>query len=136
LTNGTTNKNNMTLAPEIASPSPSPYPRLRSGTVRLDGRTRQAKRLKALIDTYADALGGWSNLDQVKRRQVEQAATLTMIAEMAQERFLQGSELATAEDLVRCVNAADRAVARIKPAAPKGPSLDEYLAGKRSEPCS
>lgn len=98
---------------------------------RLDGRTRAARRRRALIDSYVEALGGPAALTPIKQQEVEQAATLTVIAEVAQAKFLEGSELVTADDLVRATNAADRAVRRLNIKAPerRQSRLAQILAG-------
>lgn len=97
-------------------------------SIRLDGRTRAGKRFAELYAAFADAMGG--SLTPLQRLDCERAALLTVIAEQAAEGYAKGSAFATADDVVRAQNAADRALRRLglrqKPGRP-ALDLDAYL---------
>jgi hypothetical protein len=71
-----------------------------------DGRTRVARRFKALIAAFTEDLGG-SQLSHADTALVRQAAAMVLRAEQAQAALLMG-EAITDEDLVRLSNAAAR----------------------------
>lgn len=94
----------------------------------LDGRTVAARRARELATCFETELGG--NVTASQRIAVERAAALVAIAEDARARRLAGEPDVSLEDLVRIDNAAARAVKAlgIKAAAPKVPSIREYIA--------
>ena len=71
-----------------------------------DGRTRVAKRFKALIAAFAEDLGS-GQLSHADQALVRQAAAMVVRAEQAQAAMLMGKAI-TDEDLVRLSNAAAR----------------------------
>jgi hypothetical protein len=96
---------------------------------RLDGRTKAAKRIKGLVEHYASALGGWQNLSPIRRQEVERAGTLTVIAEIARERFMLGEDISL-DDVVRAERLALHAMRRlgIRQQEPPRQTLSQYLA--------
>jgi hypothetical protein len=111
-----------------------PSIRAAKASLRLDGRTRLAKRQLALVRAYGDALGGWNLLNVGTRLKIEAAVEMQLVAELTRARFLAG-EGANADDTVRTARAASQALKalgiddRRKPAPP---NLDQYLASKAS----
>jgi hypothetical protein len=96
----------------------------------MDGRTIAARRARELARGFEAELGGSLSVSQ--RAAIERAATLIAVAEDARARRLAGDQAVTLDDVVRVDGAAARAVKAlgIKPgAAPKPPTLVEYLAG-------
>jgi hypothetical protein len=71
-----------------------------------DGRTRVAKRFKALIAAFAEDLGS-GQLSHADQALVRQAAAMVVRAEQTQAAMLMGKTI-TDEDLVRLSNAAAR----------------------------
>jgi hypothetical protein len=71
-----------------------------------DGRTRVAKRFKALIAAFAEDLGS-GQLSHADQALVRQAAAMVVRAEQTQAAMLMGKTI-TDEDLVRLTNAAAR----------------------------
>jgi hypothetical protein len=109
--------------------APSPKPHLRT-LESLDGRTVGVRRAHELAAGFEAELGG--NVTASQRAAIERAATLIAVAEDARARRLAGDQAVTLDDVVRVDGAAARAVKAlgIKPgAAPKPPTLVEYLAG-------
>jgi hypothetical protein len=103
---------------------------VRLKSVKLDGRTRAAKRMISLVKTYAAALGGWSSLPPAKQALVERAARLRLISDQTQERYMRGDTEITADDLVRVERLAQAAETKlgIRHQGPQHPTLQQYLA--------
>jgi hypothetical protein len=89
-------------------------PTSRPVTSKLDQRTRTARRIAQLIDVYSRALGvdSWTDLPEIKKQMVEDAASLQAIAEALRERFLSGGNI-PADDVVRSARVASLAVKRL-----------------------
>jgi hypothetical protein len=94
----------------------------------LDGRTRFARRAKALVRDFVLALGGQPAPHQVIL--IRSAAELTAIAEATRAAHLAGK--ATINDVVRSENAMARAIRALDipdtVAKPAGLSLDDIRA--------
>jgi hypothetical protein len=92
---------------------------------RIDGRSRQARRIKALIASYTARLGGHVDPDRVRR-----CAELVQIAEDMRAAALRG-EPVDASLLFKCEGYADRALRMLGLDKPRGrlPPLSEMVAG-------
>lgn len=77
----------------------------------LDGRTRAARRARALAAAFRRELGGPASVAQTAA--IERAAALCALAEDTRTRRLAGDLSVTLEDLVRVDSAADRSVRRL-----------------------
>jgi hypothetical protein len=101
----------------------------------LDGRTIAARRARELAQGFQAELG--VALTATQRLAVERAAVLVALAEDTKARRLAGDIGISLDDVVRVDNAAARAVKAlgIKPgAAPKPPSIHEYVRGLAPSP--
>lgn len=76
----------------------------------LDGRSRPARQAKRLVTAFTSALGG--AVEPHQRVAIQRAAELVAIAEQTRALHLVGK--ATAEDVVRVDNVANRAVKALK----------------------
>jgi hypothetical protein len=84
--------------------------------LRLDGRTRIARRVYQVAETLSKALGREPNA--VERIALTHAAACTALLEDLQARALRGDESVTVERLTKAANIARRAVAQLNlPAA-------------------
>jgi hypothetical protein len=96
----------------------------------LDGRTRFARRARALAREFITALGG--NPAPHELILVRSASELTAIAEQTRAALLAGDAAVTLNDVVRSENAIARAIRALNiPAAtarPSGPSLRDIAA--------
>ncbi|GLQ78081.1 hypothetical protein GCM10007881_15970 [Mesorhizobium huakuii] len=100
------------------------------GTVMLDRRTKEWRRRAELIALFTTAIGR-DNVSAILAGQIEAAAELAVVAEMTRAAFMAGSG-ATADDVVRTANQAQRAEKALGIAArtkPQKPSLEAYLSG-------
>jgi hypothetical protein len=107
-----------------------------SDLVRLDQRTRLARRINGLRSIFIEALGGECGVAAVALVRIESAAHLKACAEIARSRYLSGD--GAIDDVVRAENLAARAERALgigKKAAngPSPPDLATYLATKRAE---
>jgi hypothetical protein len=68
------------------------------------------KRLRDLMELYAEALGGWSELSDIAAANVRTAAELTVLAEKARHEALRAENPLDPDLLIRLQNAASRAV--------------------------
>ena len=88
-----------------------------SRPIRLDGRTRWAKRAKRLEHEFLTALGanatGWQQL------QCRQAALLAVACEQATTRFVVGDSTVTPDDISRLTSTARRCLADTIGIAPR-----------------
>jgi len=101
-----------------------------SNLVRLDGRTRVARRVAALRRVFGDAVGIVTPVVAVR---INDAAHLQAIAERSRERFLADDAGVSADDLVRLERKAEAAVKALgigRAVKPQGPTLAEYLRAK------
>jgi hypothetical protein len=105
---------------------------LSKGTI--DGRTLVARRRRELIEVYARALGGASNLSEGQLVDIRKAAELTSLAERARARAMREGTTDSSDlsAMVRLESTASRAVRALNiPASsdqPRTPSPSEYLA--------
>jgi hypothetical protein len=104
----------------------------------LDQRTKGAKRVAELIDTFgAELTKAGRALGPTEIASIRNAALLTALAEDAQARRLAGDFSVSLEDIVRTTNAARRAVKELgikrAPTTPP-PSLREYVASRSAPP--
>jgi hypothetical protein len=102
--------------------------------LRLDGRTRLARRIAELKAIFADEIGERAITPMVAVL-IEDAASLKAIAEQARERFARNDRSMSAEDLVRlerkASHAQDLLPVKIRGrGVPAEPSLHDYLASK------
>jgi hypothetical protein len=106
----------------------------------LDGRTKRAKRVAELIGTFgAELTKSGRTLGATEIAAIRHAALMTALSEDAAARRLDGSTEVSLEDIVRLTRASQTAVRMlgIKPgAAPKPPSLPEYLASLAPQPAA
>ncbi|WP_284270759.1 hypothetical protein [Mesorhizobium huakuii] len=96
----------------------------------LDRRTKEWRRRAELIALFTTAIGR-DNVSAILAGQIEAAAELAVVAEMTRAAFMAGSG-ATADDVVRTANQAQRAEKALGIAArtkPQKPSLEAYLSG-------
>ncbi|PZV39745.1 hypothetical protein [Mesorhizobium kowhaii] len=96
----------------------------------IDRRTREWRRRGELIAVFTAALGG-SAVSPMLAAKIEAAAELAVVAEMTRAAFMAGTG-ATADDVVRTANQAQRAEKALGIAArtkPQKPSLEAYLSG-------
>jgi len=102
--------------------------RSRAGSLRFDGRSRTARRVKELAAGYIAQLGG-GDVDAATLAAVKKAAELVVVAEKLRGRALRGESIDLSE-MVKVQGVADRAVRAlgIKPGKPVLPSLAEHLA--------
>jgi len=119
-------------------------PRIRSavtnGSKRLadvDGRGRDARRLRDLEHDFAAPLGGLATLAAPARLRVQSAAALALRLEQARGGLARGDAVMGDEDLIRLANAVGLELAALErlavKAKPPAPSLADYLASKRAE---
>jgi precorrin-6x reductase len=97
----------------------------------LDGRTRFAKRAKALAREFITALGG--NPAPHELVLIRSASELTAIAEQTRAVLLAGGAVSL-NDVVRAENAMARAIRALSlpdSVKPSGPTLDDFLAARR-----
>jgi hypothetical protein len=96
----------------------------------LDGRTRFARRARALAREFITALGG--NPAPHELILVRSASELTAIAEQTRAALLAGDAAVTLNDVVRSENAMARAIRALNipatAAKPSGPSLQDIAA--------
>lgn len=120
-------------------------------SLRLDGRTREAKRRGELIDKFTNALGGPDRLNVGEAELVERLATLTVRAETMERLMLTGGAGYSDDTYLRLCGAirrltedldldrparrapnADHDTQPLRKADPNDPtadmSLDEYIA--------
>ena len=116
------------VAPEI-SPASASLARgkgARTMVVKLDRRTREARRVHELRSLYIDALGGERAITPIMLEAVERCAYLVTGAEMARQRYLRSGE--SINDLVRSENLAGRALAKLGLSTEsRKPSIAKYL---------
>jgi hypothetical protein len=102
--------------------------------VGIDGNSAQARRFKDLVLGLLGEVGGAPS--EIDRLQVRTAATLQLHVEELAARIVRG-EPVDPETMTRAANGATRALnalrRRVKPAAPQGPSLGDYLASRSKE---
>jgi hypothetical protein len=102
--------------------------------MRIDGRTRSARRLKAIQRALTDDLGGDTALSEPTRILVKHVASLTLQTETLQDRIAAAGEEATLksfDQLTRLSNVLSRALKSLglkKPAPkePANPLLDHF----------
>jgi hypothetical protein len=96
-----------------------------------DGRTREARLLKATRRALADHLGGEARLSAPQRALIERAAMLQLRCAVLDGKILDGtfSEY-DAKTYLAFSNSLSRTLCALglRPAAIKAPSLDEHLA--------
>lgn len=86
------------------------------GGLRLDGRTRRARRVREIANTLLKALGREPNA--IERMGVVHASAVSALLEDMQARALRGDQSVTPEQLTKISNIARRAVAQLNlPAA-------------------
>jgi len=103
----------------------------RAGKVAdLDGRRRNARRVRDLVAAFTLALGGPAAIDVATMMKIKRAAELTTAVEVLRARLLRGEPIDQLA-LSRLQGCSDRAVRALgikdKPARPS--LLAEYLAG-------
>ena len=97
--------------------------------VRLDSRSKLARRIAELRTIFADEISHSSNITPIVAVWIEDAATLKALAEQARERFAMGRGV-TADDLVGLERKASHAQkllplgGRVKPASGSNLTLD------------
>ena len=94
-----------------------------------------ARRYREIAVAIADDLGGPDKLSEPTKILVRQAASLTLQVEALQSKIVAGEDV-DAEQLVRLSNVLGRTLARLglkRPTAPKGPTLEDYLARRGAE---
>jgi len=111
----------------------SPKPR-RSNKIILTGvdkRTALGKRIVELKALFVEALGGVDAISAIKRMKVDEAAQLKALAELCRGDFMRDAK-GNLDDIVRIERKAEHAVRalRIVEAAPKPPSLRDYITAK------
>jgi hypothetical protein len=96
----------------------------------LDGRTRQARRIKAITESFVSALGGV--IDDASMVRVRRAAELIAVAEIARAHTLTGKKVDMSK-LIRAENLAARAMRELGFDKPRRavPDLRSYLASKQ-----
>jgi len=92
------------------------------------------KRLRDLMELYAETLGGWSKLSDIAAANVRTAAELTVLAEKARHEALRAENTFDPDLLIRLQNAASRAVRDLgideRGREPNnGPTLGQILRG-------
>jgi hypothetical protein len=94
--------------------------------LRLDGRTRTARRVCEIVETLSKALGRAPNA--VERMGIVHAAATAALLEDLQARALRGDPSVTPEQLVKVSNIASRAIRALGlPVAPqKRESADSW----------
>lgn len=114
--------------------------RMRAPLVRVDGRTRGARRLRDLADSYADALGGWTKLMPLQAHAVRRAAELSTLAEQARASALETGTVdpvalsqleGKAERAVRGLGLPDGKTEAAAPSLPSVPSSVEAMRAYR-----
>ena len=111
---------------EVAQRSPRVRSRVSNGSKRfvgVDGRGRDARRLRDLEIDLAAPLGGLPSLSSAERMRVQSAAALSLRLEEVRSGLARGSRDVTDEDLVRLSNGLSRELSAID-------KLAEYVAGK------
>jgi hypothetical protein len=102
----------------------------------IDGRSQTSRRLRDLADQFADGLGGWPQLSELRATQVRAAAELVAIAEQLRADRLRGLPVSP-DDIVRTDRLAHLAVRRLgldrKREPAEAPNLRVYLAGLPKE---
>jgi hypothetical protein len=95
-----------------------------------DGRTREARRFRDLIESFAESLGGEAKLNEAERALIRNAASLAVKAEMMQAAIVKGEEI-DLEALTRLSNCVSRVLGQLnikRTARERAPTLAEYLA--------
>jgi hypothetical protein len=103
----------------------------------VDGRTVEARRLRDLVLSFAEPLGGFERLSEAERSLVRSAASLTVQAERLQAQAASGAAV-DLEQLTRVSNAQTRILRQLgrgrpSPRSDRTPSLADYLASKARE---
>ena len=99
--------------------------------LRLDGRTRQARRLRELINWLIEETGGTASASPAQLERIHRTAQLVLLAEQSRERALRSD--GDLESVVRIENLAARTLRSLRVTVPKRsskPSLAEYLASR------
>jgi hypothetical protein len=101
------------------------------------GRTPAGRRRRDLVTFFVDALGGADKVTPVQLMGIRRAAELTALAEETRAKALcDGLAAGELAALVRLEGAASRAVrvlgVKSGPAAPKVPTIGEWLAARTS----
>jgi hypothetical protein len=97
------------------------------------------KRLRDLMELYAEALGGWSKLSDITAANVRKAAELTALAERARHEALRnGVGVDQWDQLIRLENLAARSVKALgldqRRREQTGPTLEEYVRQNYGQP--
>jgi hypothetical protein len=97
------------------------------------------KRLRDLMELYAEALGGWSKLSDITAANVRKAAELTALAERARHEALRnGVGIDQWDQLIRLENLAARSVKALgldqRRREQTGPTLEEYVRQNYGQP--
>lgn len=98
----------MEVAPRSPADSTPMVRRWRPGSLRFDGRSKAAKRVKKLAAGYIAQLGG-GEPDAATRAAIQKAAELVVVAEGLRGRALRGESVDLSE-MVKVQGVADRAV--------------------------
>jgi hypothetical protein len=101
----------------------------------IDGRTRWARRLQALIEAFQSDLGGADHLSEADKALTRAAASLVVKSEMLQADIINGRN-GHADAAIRLASEARRCLGRVQArerpkAAPQ--SLEDYLAAKAAK---
>jgi hypothetical protein len=101
----------------------------------IDGRTRDARRFRDLVDSFSASLGGESALSEADKALVRNAAALAVKAERKQAAIVKGEDV-DLEGLTRLSNCVSRVLGQLgvkRQRHDQTPSLAEYLAANHSE---
>lgn len=115
---------------------------MRAPLARPDGRTRGARRLRDLADSFAEALGGWPALRPLQADAVRRAAELMTLAEQTRASALETGTV-DLTSLSQVEGKAERALRALglpgkpdtaKPSTPSSsvPSGDDLLARSKA----
>lgn len=99
----------------------------------VDGRTADARRYRDLCLSLVDDLGGETDLTEVQRALVRQAAAMIVQSERLQSAVLRG-ELVDCEQLTRLANVATRIFSRLGIKRHQAPSLNPLAEHFRRPP--
>jgi hypothetical protein len=101
----------------------------------VDGRTRDARRFRDLVASFAESLGGFATLNDSDQVLVRNAAGLAVKAERLQAAIVKGEDV-DAEQLTRLSNCVSRVLGQLgvkRVRRDQTPSLGEYIASLNAE---
>ena len=127
-------ENTAAMSARSRADRPPAKARSRPERARYNGRSREARCVRRLVNELKTAFGD-ARINPMMSAAIQRAAELGVIAADLRARRIRGEAVDIGE-LVKAENAAQRAIAALgldRKRAPAGPSLAEYLAARNAE---